>query len=98
MKPQQVKGGLAGDPVNARRQCAGSRRDGFDPSIRTRSEAPVIQGWERSCDMALQCTHLDQIRVTNPTQHVCEDCVKIGDTWSTCACAWSADMWAAAIP
>lgn len=31
--------------------------------------------------MALQCTHLDQIRVTNPTQRVCEDCVKIGDTW-----------------
>lgn len=31
--------------------------------------------------MAAECTHLDQIRVTLPTKHVCEDCVKIGGTW-----------------
>jgi hypothetical protein len=31
--------------------------------------------------MPEQCTHLDQIKVTKPTKHVCEDCVKTGDTW-----------------
>jgi uncharacterized UBP type Zn finger protein len=27
------------------------------------------------------CPHLNQIKVTQPGQHVCEDCVKTGDTW-----------------
>jgi len=27
------------------------------------------------------CTHLNEVRITRPTTHVCEDCVKIGDTW-----------------
>ena len=31
--------------------------------------------------MALQCTHVDQIRVTRPTKHYCEDCVLIGAKW-----------------
>jgi uncharacterized UBP type Zn finger protein len=31
--------------------------------------------------MATECTHMDAIKVTEPTQHVCEDCVKTGDTW-----------------
>jgi uncharacterized UBP type Zn finger protein len=31
--------------------------------------------------MAKECTHLKQIRVTKATKHVCEDCVKIGDSW-----------------
>jgi len=31
--------------------------------------------------MATECTHTDQIRITEPTKHVCEDCVKTGDTW-----------------
>jgi uncharacterized UBP type Zn finger protein len=31
--------------------------------------------------MSINCTHLDQIRVTEPTKHVCEDCVKTGDHW-----------------
>ena len=31
--------------------------------------------------MANSCTHLDQIKVTKPTKHVCEECVKLGDTW-----------------
>ena len=31
--------------------------------------------------MAAECTHLDQIRVTLPTKHVCEDCVAIGAKW-----------------
>ena len=31
--------------------------------------------------MAAECTHLDLIRVTLPTKHVCEDCVKMGATW-----------------
>ena len=31
--------------------------------------------------MAAKCTHLDRIEVTTPTKHVCEDCVKMGDSW-----------------
>ncbi|HET6933546.1 MAG TPA: UBP-type zinc finger domain-containing protein [Candidatus Angelobacter sp.] len=31
--------------------------------------------------MAAACAHLDSIQVTEPDKHVCEDCVKIGDTW-----------------
>ena len=31
--------------------------------------------------MASECAHLNQIRVTTTDKHVCEDCVKIGDTW-----------------
>jgi uncharacterized UBP type Zn finger protein len=28
-----------------------------------------------------QCTHLNQISITSTDRHVCEDCVKTGDTW-----------------
>src|ERR1035437_10482892 len=31
--------------------------------------------------MANACTHLDQIKIMHTKIHVCEDCVKIGDTW-----------------
>ena len=31
--------------------------------------------------MAKKCKHLDQIKITATDEHVCEDCVKIGDTW-----------------
>ncbi|HYG99756.1 MAG TPA: UBP-type zinc finger domain-containing protein [Terriglobales bacterium] len=31
--------------------------------------------------MAGQCTHLDQIKFTHTDKHVCEDCVRTGDTW-----------------
>ena len=31
--------------------------------------------------MAKQCTHLKQISVTKPSKHVCEECIKIGDSW-----------------
>ena len=31
--------------------------------------------------MATSCTHLDQIKITKTTTHVCEECVKLGDTW-----------------
>jgi hypothetical protein len=31
--------------------------------------------------MPEECTHLDQIKVRGTNKHVCEDCVKIGDTW-----------------
>ncbi len=31
--------------------------------------------------MAATCSHLDQIRVTKTDEHVCEDCVKTGDSW-----------------
>ncbi|MGA2415061.1 MAG: UBP-type zinc finger domain-containing protein [Candidatus Sulfotelmatobacter sp.] len=31
--------------------------------------------------MAKKCTHLNQIKVTNTDIRVCEECVKLGDTW-----------------
>ena len=31
--------------------------------------------------MTQQCTHLDQITITQTDTHVCEDCIKIGDRW-----------------
>ena len=31
--------------------------------------------------MPTECTHTDQIKVTKPKTHVCEECVKMGDTW-----------------
>ncbi len=31
--------------------------------------------------MAKECTHLNQISVTQPSKHVCEDCIKTGDSW-----------------
>ena len=31
--------------------------------------------------MAAECTHLDRVRVSRPTKHVCEDCIKIGASW-----------------
>jgi uncharacterized UBP type Zn finger protein len=31
--------------------------------------------------MAIQCTHLDQIKLTRTDQHVCEECIKTGDSW-----------------
>ena len=31
--------------------------------------------------MAATCTHLDEIKFTKPTEHVCEECVKMGDRW-----------------
>ena len=29
----------------------------------------------------VECTHLNQIKVTQTTQRYCEDCVKIGGSW-----------------
>jgi uncharacterized UBP type Zn finger protein len=31
--------------------------------------------------MTPQCTHLDAIKVTDADVHVCEDCIRIGDSW-----------------
>lgn len=31
--------------------------------------------------MAVACTHLDHIKLTRTDKHVCEECVKTGDTW-----------------
>ena len=28
-----------------------------------------------------ECSHLDQIKMTNTDKHVCEECVKRGDRW-----------------
>ena len=32
-------------------------------------------------DVSASCNHLDQIKITSTDQHVCEECVKTGDTW-----------------
>jgi uncharacterized UBP type Zn finger protein len=29
----------------------------------------------------MACTHLDEIQVTKTSEHVCEDCIKLGDSW-----------------
>jgi len=31
--------------------------------------------------MPAVCKHLDAIKITETDKHVCEDCVKVGDTW-----------------
>ena len=31
--------------------------------------------------MPNECTHLNQIKIKETDKHVCEDCVKTGDTW-----------------
>ena len=31
--------------------------------------------------MQNECTHLNQIKVRQTHKHVCEDCVKTGDSW-----------------
>jgi uncharacterized UBP type Zn finger protein len=31
--------------------------------------------------MAKHCTHLKEITITKPSKHVCEDCIKMGDSW-----------------
>jgi uncharacterized UBP type Zn finger protein len=31
--------------------------------------------------MAAECSHLDQIRITSTDEDVCEECLKMGDTW-----------------
>ena len=31
--------------------------------------------------MPNECTHLNQIKIKETNKHVCEDCVKTGDTW-----------------
>lgn len=31
--------------------------------------------------MAEECTHMKQIAFTEPSTHVCDECVKMGDRW-----------------
>ena len=31
--------------------------------------------------MTQQCTHLDQIAITQTDTHVCEECITMGDRW-----------------
>jgi ribosome-binding protein aMBF1 (putative translation factor) len=31
--------------------------------------------------MPTECTHLNQIKITETDKHVCEDCIKTGDKW-----------------
>ncbi len=28
-----------------------------------------------------ECSHLNQIKITHTSKHVCEECIKMGDTW-----------------
>jgi hypothetical protein len=42
--------------------------------------------------MAQECSHLDQIRVTDTDTHVCEDCVKTGSSWVHLRLCLHADM------
>ena len=48
--------------------------------------------------MAKHCTHLNEIKITKPSKHVCEDCVKMGDSWVHLRMCLDAAMSAAAIP
>jgi hypothetical protein len=50
----------------------------------------------RSADMADECTHLDQIRISSVNQPGCQDCLASGGPGSSCGCAWSAGGSAAA--
>src|SRR5438270_12631698 len=36
---------------------------------------------EGELTMATNCKHLDQVKISTTTTHVCEDCVKTGDRW-----------------
>jgi len=45
------------------------------------AESDSRQEGKVSKKMSTQCKHLDEMRVTKPKAHVCEDCVKLGDTW-----------------
>jgi len=31
--------------------------------------------------MSIKCAHLDQVKFTQTGTRVCEDCIKMGDTW-----------------
>ena len=31
--------------------------------------------------MAQHCAHLDQVKFTKPSKHVCEECILTGDKW-----------------
>jgi uncharacterized UBP type Zn finger protein len=35
----------------------------------------------KDIEMPAECSHLNQIKITKPTKHVCEECVKTGDRW-----------------
>jgi hypothetical protein len=43
------------------------------------------------------CAHVGQIRMVTPSAKGCEDCLRIGARWSTCACALRAATSGAAI-
>lgn len=31
--------------------------------------------------MARACSHLNEVKITEPGNHACEECIKTGDTW-----------------
>ena len=68
--------------------CSGSRSDLREPFVintvaRSRFRRNMAQslGLKEEEKMPVECTHLNQIKTTKPTKHVCEDCVKTGDNW-----------------
>lgn len=44
------------------------------------SREPLAVSAERK-EMADECTHLEEIKVTGTNKRVCEECIKSGDTW-----------------
>jgi uncharacterized UBP type Zn finger protein len=36
---------------------------------------------DKGINMAKKCKHLNQIKISTTDSHVCEECVKLGDTW-----------------
>jgi hypothetical protein len=42
-------------------------------------------------------THLTEIKITDTDEHVCDDCIKVGDSWLHLRCVSLADTSTAAI-
>jgi len=47
--------------------------------------------------MAQSCAHVKQIKFTTTDTHVCEECIKLGDTWVHLRLCLECGTWAVAI-
>src|SRR5690348_4938731 len=48
------------------------------------SRSGTAQNWNettKEAHVAQNCSHLNTIKIESTDKHVCEDCVKTGDTW-----------------
>jgi len=63
-----------------------------------RGDESETRPFETEVEMATAvCTHVaEHLKNVKPKTKGCEECLKTGDSWSTCGCAWSVGMWAAA--